>query len=122
MTSPFLLPLAPRRNAKNGSLIAIDGTELKMPIKRMFFIYGFDPVRRNEFRGNHGHENTTQILIAMHGTVTVIVNKSEMFFLDTPEKALVIPPNNYIQMTQFSPDAVLGVLCNTYFKDDIVYT
>jgi len=107
--------------AKNGILVAIDDFQVPMTIKRIFYIYGFEEKRFSEFRGNHGHRNTTQLLIMVHGTGTIILNHHDTFVLDKPNQFLVIPPENYIQMTKFSKDAVLLVACDQNFKDDQVY-
>lgn len=121
---PFLIELAEKNNDKPGKLVAINNFEINMDIKRIFYIYGFgDDINLNN-RGYHSHKNTTQILILLNGSVCIKTKNKEnideqVFNLCKPNIALKVPPNNFIKLLEFSKDAVLLVLCDTLFKDDI---
>jgi UDP-2-acetamido-3-amino-2,3-dideoxy-glucuronate N-acetyltransferase len=104
----------------NGTLIAIDDTFLQTKIKRIFYIYN---VPENEVRGNHAHENCTQFLICICGSVLVhtrnLNNNIEQYYtLNNKSTVLKIPPLNNIIMSHFSSDCVLLVIADKTYSDD----
>jgi hypothetical protein len=123
-SEPYLLNLNIKQNEKPGFLIPIEDFELDMKIKRIFYIFGFtDNVDKNN-RGYHAHESTKQVLINITGSVNIVTkyagnNLEKFFILDKPNMALIVPPNNYIKMENFSKDAIFLVLCDTNFSEDI---
>lgn len=89
-------------------------------IKRAFSIHGVD---EDAVRGQHGHMNARQILIAIHGNITVTAEHKDSFqsfSLVSPTQCVCIPPGNWIEMSKFSHDAVLLVFCDQPFENDIV--
>ncbi len=124
---PYLLYIDEKISDKPGKLSCINNSDIDFDIKRVFYIYGFSENIESNKRGKHGHKNTTQILISISGDVNIftynIVNNSDekCFKLNKPNMLLVIPPNNYIKMENFSKDAILLVLCDTEYKDDIYF-
>jgi hypothetical protein len=67
---------------------------------------------------------TKQVLINIKGTVNIITKcadseNEKSFLLDKPNMALIVPPNNFIKMENFSKDAIFLVLCDTIFSEDI---
>jgi hypothetical protein len=121
---PYMITLDEKINNKPGKLVCINNSDIDLNIKRVFYIYGFDNNIEQNNRGYHGHKNTTQILCILNGSVNIITkniinNNEQEILLDLPNKLLVIPPNNFIKMEQFSENAILLVLCDTEFKDDI---
>lgn len=107
-----------------GKLVAINDYDIHMPIKRIFYLYDFDKDTSINKRGCHAHQNTTQILINLTGSVDIhtthIFTKEECHFkLDSPNIALKLPINNYINLNNFSENAVMIVLCDKVFEEDI---
>jgi len=43
------------------------------------------------------------------------------FKLDSPNRGLMLTANNYIVMRNFTEDAILMVVCDTEFRDEISY-
>jgi quercetin dioxygenase-like cupin family protein len=90
-------------------------------IKRVFYIRG----KQGQERGGHRHINTWQALICISGSCRVFVddNKTqEVFYLDSPEKCLLLAPEDWHVMDDFSDSSILLVLANTHFeKDDYVF-
>lgn len=127
---------ASRNATKNGELIVLhdqgllptakenwsDGDERgDFVMKRVFSIHNVDDV--SAVRGQHGHMNVRQILIAIHGEITVTAEHKDSFQsfrLTSPTQCVCIPPGNWIEMKEFSPDAVLLVFCDEHFENDIV--
>lgn len=105
---------------EKGNLTVIEKT-IPFDIKRIFYIYGVD----NSTRGGHRHKNTVQAAICIQGSCRIFNhNGSETayFHLDSPSKCLILNPEDWHTMDQFSPDAILMVLASTYFDpDDYIY-
>lgn len=106
-------------NEKSGNLVAIQDTDLGFSIKRVFFISNVTDAMAT--RGHHGHRNTNQFLICIKGSCHVTVNNEESFPLTDPTKGLFLPRNHVVVMSDFTPDALLLVLCDQYFEDDQVF-
>ena len=123
-SEPYLLNLNIKQNEKPGFLIPIEDFELDMKIKRIFYIFGFTHNVDKNNRGYHANESTKQVLINITGSVNIVTkyagnNLEKFFILDKPNMALIVPPNNYIKMENFSKDAIFLVLCDTNFSEDI---
>lgn len=83
-------------------------------------------VPSKEVRGEHAHRECHQLLICLKGSVSCLVddgkNRAE-HLLDTPEKALHIPPMIWGTQYKYSEDAVLMVLAShPYDPDDYIRT
>lgn len=121
----YVVSLHPKKNTKPGCLIAIEKNTVGFDIKRVFYIYGLVEHDEN-IRGHHGHINTWQYIVCLHGSVDIQTTFKETgvtrkFTLDTPDVGLMLPPNNYIVMN-LARNTVLMVACDTEFKDEISYT
>jgi len=90
-------------------------------IKRVFYIRG----QAGHERGGHRHLRTWQALICISGSCRVYTNdqqKQEYFLLDSPEKCLLLAPEDWHVMDEFTKDSILLVLANTqYDKDDYIF-
>lgn len=105
---------------QRGNLTVIEKI-IPFEIKRIFYIYGVD----NSSRGGHRHHKTIQAAICLKGSC-VIKNHSgnlkQDFRLDSPSKCLIINPEDWHTMDDFTPDAILMVLASEYFDaDDYIY-
>ncbi len=92
-------------------------------IKRVFYIYGVD----DSVRGNHRHKTTIQAAISIQGSCR-ISNQSgpnspiEEFTLNSPSLCLIINPEDYHWMDNFSPNCILMVFASEYFdQSDYIY-
>lgn len=107
-------------NDKRGKLTVIEKV-LPFDVKRVFYIYNVD----DSIRGGHRHHKTIQAAICIKGSCTIYNNDSiqeEEFLLDTPEKCLILNPEDWHQMYSFTPDAVLLVLASEEFDpNDYIY-
>jgi endonuclease IV len=90
-------------------------------IKRLFYIYDVD----DSDRGGHRHHNTHQAAICIQGSCKISNDNSvqqEIFVLDSPGKCLIIEPEDWHIMHDFSADAILLVLASTAFDPkDYIY-
>ena len=91
---------------------------LPFPVKRIFYTYG---VNSSEVRGEHAHKKCEQFLIALHGSLRVIVDDAahrEEFILDKPQEGLHLPAGCWGIQYMHSPDCVLMVLASRGYEAD----
>jgi dTDP-4-dehydrorhamnose 3,5-epimerase-like enzyme len=90
-------------------------------IRRLFYIYSVD----HSDRGGHRHHETHQAAICIQGACEITNNNgsiTEIFRLDSPEKCLILLPEDWHVMHNFSADAILLVLASTAFDPkDYIY-
>lgn len=105
---------------KRGNLTVIENV-LPFQIKRVFYIYGVD----DSIRGGHRHHKTIQAAICIKGECKIYNNdskKKEVFNLDKPSTCLILEPQDWHQMYDFSDDAILMVLASENFmENDYIY-
>ncbi len=105
---------------KRGNLTVIEKI-LPFQIKRVFYIYGVD----DSVRGGHRHHKTIQAALCIKGECRISNNNGsavEVFHLDKPSKCLILEPQDWHQMYDFSNDAILMVLASENFdKDDYIF-
>lgn len=103
-----------------GILTVLDNI-VPFEIKRLFYIYSVD----NTDRGGHRHHETHQAAICIQGSCEITNNNgrtTDIFTLDSPEKCLILLPEDWHVMHNFSADAILLVLASTAFDPkDYIY-
>ena len=91
-------------------------------IKRVFYIYD----HQEEARGGHRHKNAAHALICPVGSCKIYINygiNEQVFMLDSPKKCLILNPEDWRKMYDFSEDTLLLCLSNTiYDPDDYITT
>lgn len=101
-----------------GSLVVAEfASHLPFEPRRLFTVFG---VPSKDVRGEHAHRECWQVLSCVHGSVMVHVDdasSSSTVHLDTPDKALLVPPMVWASQYQFSPDAVLVVFASHEYDD-----
>lgn len=113
-----LLPLPIFRDMR-GDLVPVefDGGLPFLP-RRQFFVFG---VQGHEVRGEHAHKSCEQVLVAIRGSVSVIVDDSKNAAevrLDTPNVGLYIPPMIWAVQYAFDSDTVLVVYASEKYDSD----
>lgn len=109
------------KNSKKymGHLVPIEvGTDIPFVVNRIYYI---TDVPQNETRGYHSHNDLEQVLICLHGSVTIKVNtpyEEEHVVLDKVNKGLYIGPMVWREMYNFSEGAVLLVLASKHYDED----
>jgi dTDP-4-dehydrorhamnose 3,5-epimerase-like enzyme len=103
-----------------GNLTVIE-KEIPFDIKRIFYIYGVD----ESVRGGHRHHKTRQAAFCIQGACSISNNdgmERTDFRLDSPSKCLILEPQDWHTMQDFSHDAILMVLASEYFdKNDYIF-
>ena len=98
-----------------GNLTVIEKV-IPFTIQRIFYIYGVNDSKR----GGHRHHKTIQAAICIKGSCTIYNNdgkKEEVFQLNAPNKCLLLEPNDWHTMYDFTPDAILMVLASENFDE-----
>jgi dTDP-4-dehydrorhamnose 3,5-epimerase-like enzyme len=106
---------------KRGNLTVIEKV-IPFEIKRIFYIYGVD----DSVRGGHRHKQTIQAAICIQGSCKIHNNNNfvqETFLLDKPSKCLILNPDDWHYMHEFTNDAILMVLASQHFDaEDYIFT
>ena len=88
-------------------------------IKRFYYIYDV-----NSKRGGHRHKKTIQALIMLGGNCEIYVNNGDMeeiFILNSPNKCLILNPEDWHTMDKFSKNSTLLVFSSEFYdKDDYI--
>ena len=106
-------------NDTRGNLIVQD--KLPFLVKRTFFMYGC-----KDNRGGHAHRKCRMILFAVSGGCSVDIyekNKNKQTIkLDSCEYGLLLEPEDFHVMNDFSEDCILMVLASEiYLDEDYIY-
>ena len=104
-----------------GTLTVVE-KRLPFEIKRIFYIYGVD----DSVRGKHRHHKTVQAAICLAGSCSISndngKNEKEKFHLNSPDKCLILYPEDFHWMHNFTKDAILLVLASeTFDPQDYIY-
>ncbi|MBO5584992.1 MAG: WxcM-like domain-containing protein [Bacteroidaceae bacterium] len=91
-------------------------------IKRVYWTYD---VPGGESRGGHAHKALYQLVVAMSGSFTVTLDNGEerkTILLNHPWQGLLIKPNTWRTLDDFSSGAVCMVLASELFdEEDYIY-
>lgn len=99
-----------------GNLTVIEKV-IPFDIKRIFYIYGVD----NSTRGGHRHYKTIQAAVCIQGSCVIHSNngiEQKDFILNSPSKCMLIEPQDWHIMTDFTPDAILMVLASEFYTSE----
>jgi acetyltransferase-like isoleucine patch superfamily enzyme len=90
---------------------------LPFPVKRIFYTYN---VGSSNVRGEHAHKKCEQFLVALAGSLKVIVDNGEIreeYILNRPSIGLHLPAGCWGIQYQHSPDCVLMVLASHLYDE-----
>ena len=100
-----------------GKLSVLEDFQVSFKIKRLFYIYDAGQYPR----GGHRHKKTIQALICLKGSCEVKNNdnkKQETFKLDNPKKCLILQPEDWHILDNFTEGSILLVLASEYFNEN----
>jgi hypothetical protein len=104
----------PSHADKGGVLTSIESeVDTSFIIKRIFYMHHI-----HSDRGGHAHFDTDQLIIAISGSFIVDLSDGvtkHIYNVDDPTKGLYVPRMIFIQLKQFSKNAVCLVLANTHY-------
>ncbi len=122
MEIPHIIEL-PKVEDRRGNLSFIEGEgHAPFDIKRVYYIYD---VPGGESRGGHAHKTLRQLIVAVAGSFTVVLDNGRTkrsFFLNHPWLGLYIPPGYWRTLEDFSSGAVCLVLASAHYDpEDYIY-
>ena len=101
-----------------GSLtIAEVGIDVPFNIQRVYWIHSVPP---GEERGKHSNKVSWEYVVAVSGRVEITLETRsgrQTYLLDSKDKGLIIPPDTWDEIRNFSPDAVLLVLASHKYDE-----
>lgn len=110
----------PVHSSTRGDLTVFENI-LPGTLKRIFYITNAD----GETRGGHRHIKAWQALICVQGTCDIYVEtptKKLVYNLDEPNKVLVLEPQDWHTLENFSENAIVLVVSNeNYDPEDYIY-
>ena len=103
---------------KRGCLTIVEeGHEIPFDIQRVYWIHS---VPQGEERGKHSNKVSSEYVVAVSGSVEITledINGRQTYLLDSKDKGLLIPPDTWDEIRNFSPDAVLLVLASHSYDE-----
>ena len=103
---------------KRGSLTIVEGRhDIPFDIQRVYWIHN---VPQGEERGGHSNKEVYEYVLAVCGSVDITLedkNGKKRYHLDAKDKGLLIPPDTWDELRNFSPDAVLLVLASHSYDE-----
>lgn len=97
-----------------GSLSVLEETiDIPIEIKRIFFMHHVVSER-----GGHAHIDTDQVVIAMSGEFKISLfdgKEKKEYIMNDCTKGLYVPRLSFIDLYDFSADAVCLILTNTHY-------
>jgi UDP-2-acetamido-3-amino-2,3-dideoxy-glucuronate N-acetyltransferase len=91
--------------------------------KRIFYVFG---VSSQKVRGEHAHKKCHQFLVALSGSVNIVLDdgeNSQEVQLNRASKGILMPAGIWGTQYKFSNDSILAVFCshsydtNDYIRD-----
>jgi hypothetical protein len=112
-----LVALPQRGDARGHLLFAQEGSELPFTPRRLFVIFD---VAADATRGGHAQRAQHQFLMMLQGGCTVEVDDGRTKMpvrLETREHGLYVPPRVWLDLREFTPGAICGVLASDRYDE-----
>lgn len=114
-----IIKLSKHHSERRGNLsVAENSTTVPFDIRRVYYIYD---VPGGVSRGSHAHKQLSQLIVAVSGSFTVILddgNVRRSFFLNRPWLGLYVAPGIWRSVEDFSSGAVCMVLASHPYNED----
>lgn len=97
---------------QRGNLTVADFATMSFPVRRMFYI---SQVPEGQTRANHAQRESKELLLAITGTVSVLIDDGrnrQSIVLWRRNVGLLIAPKTWCSLSHFSKDAVLAVFAS----------
>jgi len=116
-----LIHLPAFSDMRGGLVVADFASDLPFAPQRCFFVHG---VPSHHVRGEHAHRVCEQVLLALCGSVNVVLDDGKRraeVRLDSPQVGLYMPAGIWGTQYRFSEDAVMAVFAShTYDAKDYI--
>src|SRR5258706_378240 len=110
-------PLPGTPDLRGRVMVAGDERHIPFRIRRVFAIY---QVPAEQTRGAHAHRTCHQFILMLAGGSTISIDEGAETCeerLDRPTQGLYVPPLVWIELRDFTPDAVCLVLTSEHFDE-----
>jgi WxcM-like, C-terminal len=108
----------PRVERGEGSITPIEANgAIPFAIERVYYVYD---VAEGSQRGGHAHRTTQQLLVAVLGSFTVVLDngrRRRTFELDRPDAGLLVAPMMWRELRNYSSGAVCLALASSRFSE-----
>lgn len=108
----------PKITDPRGALTFVEGgRHIPFDIRRIYYLYD---VPGGAARAGHGHRTLRQLMIAMSGSFSVLLDdgySKKEFFLDRSYLGLLICPMVWRELYNFSSGAVCAVLASDFYDE-----
>ena len=104
----------PTHTDERGSLTVVEKEPFE--VKRAFWIHGATAPR-----GQHSHKEGEQLIIAVSGSFTLKADPgwiSLYWKMNKPTFGVYIPAGAWVELDNFSEDAVALVLCSNHYDEE----
>ena len=101
-----------------GNITAVENNDI-IPFSLMRVYYLYDLPTGSE-RGGHAHKNLYQLIISASGSFNVNLNDGtgkNTFFLNQPDKGLIIVPGIWREIINFSSGSICLVLASEVYNE-----
>ena len=108
----------PKIEDPRGNLSVIENNVIPFEIKRVYYLYD---VPSGAERGGHSHKEQQEFLVALSGSVDVILNDGKevkTITLNKPFEGLLITNGIWRELKNFSSGAVCLVIASDVFDED----
>ena len=109
-------------NMPGGLSVAELGAHFDFKVERIFYLQG---IKEGEVRGNHAHEELSQFILCLAGSFLIEMDdggSKEQVQMTANGIGLFVDGLVWRKMWQFSSDAVMLVLCDRIYEQDLVIT
>jgi len=115
------IPLTAIKDVRGQLVVAQWDRHLPFVPQRTFFVHG---VPSRKVRGEHAHKVCEQILVAITGSINVVVDNGkirEEYILDDASRGFYVPPGIWATQYRYSSDAVMAVFAShDYDESDYI--
>lgn len=111
-----ILEFPPFSDSRGFLSVAEACQNIPFAIERVFWIYN---VPQGQHRASHSHNETYELLVPVHGSCSITVDDGETkseILLNSPCKGIVIPPNVWCDIYDFTPGTVCVVLASHHYS------
>jgi hypothetical protein len=98
-------------------MFAEDERHIPFQVRRVFALY---QVPAGQTRGEHAHRTCHQFVVMLAGGSTISIDEGAETCeerLDRPTQGLYVPPLVWIELRDFTPDAICLVLTSEHFDE-----
>ena len=112
-----MIELDKHHHVKGNISVVENNTTIPFAVKRVYYLYD---IPGGESRGGHAHKILHQLIIAVSGSFSVILNdgtEQRAVFLNRPYHALYVVPGIWRELDDFSSGSVCLVLASELYNE-----